>query len=240
MLLLLIAPLPAFSLPGSGGDVASETTQKLNFGQLVLQLKNAKEQLDQIKENLNLAHDNIETLSPSDWVQVVDTFDALYQEWERGQAISYSTSGYINEIFKFSQDYLHLDDKGLRDAYLQRHQEWSQRNKSMLENALNTMNLGHEHAKDKQALLERLAVLSRTPKGRQQTLQLANQIALEQSNQLRLMNDTLVRQQNLIVAIEAEKKELSDIERVRDAKFFEQGPRRNTNDGFKPSKVQRR
>jgi P-type conjugative transfer protein TrbJ len=205
-----VNPVPAYA--GVPGVFATEFTQLLNYIELVGQLEQqalmVENQLaqiaNQVKHGLTIPNQLFGTVAAdiTNLNQIVNT----------GQSLSY-TMGNLDGAFR-----LRFPGYSSSINYGQSYQTWSQTSLDSTRGALNTAGLQNSQFNSDEALLETLKGQSESAVGRMQAIEVGNQIAENQSEQLMKLRQLMMADmqskasyQGALVQAEATKQANSDL-----------------------------
>jgi len=205
-----VNPVPAYA--GVPGVFATEFTQLLNYIELVGQLEQqalmVENQLaqiaNQVKHGLPIPNQLFGTVAAdiTNLNQIVNT----------GQSLSY-TMGNLDVAFR-----LRFPGYSSSINYGQSYQTWSQTSLDSTRGALNTAGLQNSQFNSDEALLETLKGQSESAVGRMQAIEVGNQIAENQSEQLMKLRQLMMADmqskasyQGALVQAEATKQANSDL-----------------------------
>ncbi len=205
-----VNPVPAYA--GVPGVFATEFTQLLNYIELVGQLEQqalmVENQLaqiaNQVKHGLPIPNQLFGTVAAdiTNLNQIVNT----------GQSLSY-TMGNLDGAFR-----LRFPGYSSSINYGQSYQTWSQTSLDSTRGALNTAGLQNSQFNSDEALLETLKGQSESAVGRMQAIEVGNQIAENQSEQLMKLRQLMMADmqskasyQGALVQAEATKQANSDL-----------------------------
>ena len=178
VLLVFHAPAPAhaqFSL----GIGSTETTQLLNHGELVNAYIRQGEQLaEALKQTVDMIR-NSQLLTTQAYGPVTSDLMQLAQIVQGGQALAYSMANLDAAYRMRFRGYAYN-----ANAYYTDYQNWSQTSLDTTRSAMRAAGLQNDQLQNEQATLAALRAMSQTTEGRMQALQVANQIAEQQVEQL--------------------------------------------------------
>jgi P-type conjugative transfer protein TrbJ len=212
---------------------ALEITQLLNNLQLVdlgakgvQQIQNQAQQIQyqiqeiqhQVQMYQNMVQ-NTSRLPDNVWGNATEDLRNLTNLVNQGQALSFSM-GNINEAFQQRfPSYNALKNKGDID-YPSQYQLWSDTTRDTTQATLRAANLTSEHFKNEQTTLATLRAQGNSAQGQMQALQVGNQIAGQQIEQLQKLRGLVA--QNTILMANWQQKEQSekDFDQVRREAFF--------------------
>jgi P-type conjugative transfer protein TrbJ len=176
--LLLNTAAPAHA-QFSIGIGASEATQWLNHGQLVNQYLRQGEQLAQALQQTADMIKNSQLLPSQAFGPIVNDINQLSQVVQGGRALAYSLANldatYRNRFRGYAYN---------AKAYYTDYRDWSQTSLDTTRSTMRAAGLQSDQLKNEQTILAALRAMSLTADGRMEALQVANQIAEQQVEQL--------------------------------------------------------
>jgi P-type conjugative transfer protein TrbJ len=216
-----VNPVPAYA--GVPGVFATEYTQLLNYvelaGQLEKQVLMVENQLNQLAD---MAKHGI-TITDQLFGTVASDITELRQIVNKGESLSYTMSN-LDGAFR-----LRFPGYSSSTNYGQSYQTWSQTSLDSTRGALNAAGLQNSQFDSDEALLKTLQGQSQSAVGRMQAIEVGNQIAENQAEQLMKLRQLMMADmqskasyQGALVQAEATKQANSD-------KFF--GQTQMTSDG---------
>jgi len=204
-----MSPIPAYA--GVPGVFATEYTQLLNYtelaGQLEKQVLMVENQLNQLAD---MAKHGI-TITNQLFGTVASDINNLNQIVKTGQSLSYTMSN-LDGSFR-----LRFPGYSSSTNYGQSYQTWSQTSLDSTRGALNAAGLQNSQFNSDEALLKTLQSQSQSAVGRMQAIEVGNQIAENQSEQLMKLRQLMMADiqskaayQGALVQAEATKQANSD------------------------------
>jgi P-type conjugative transfer protein TrbJ len=204
-----MSPIPAYA--GVPGVFATEYTQILNYvelaGQLEKQVLMVENQLNQLAD---MAKHGI-TITNQLFGTVASDINNLNQIVKTGQSLSYTMSN-LDGSFR-----LRFPGYSSSTNYGQSYQTWSQTSLDSTRGALNAAGLQNSQFNSDEALLKTLQGQSQSAVGRMQAIEVGNQIAENQSEQLMKLRQLMMADiqskaayQGALVQAEATKQANSD------------------------------
>jgi P-type conjugative transfer protein TrbJ len=177
-LLILQMPVPGYAqLPFGIG--ASEATQWLNHGELVNQYVRQGEQLaEALRQTADLIK-NSQLLPSQTFGPIMNDLNQLSQVVQGGRALAYSLANLDATYRERFRGYAYN-----AKAYYTDYRDWSQTSLDTTRSTMRAAGLQSEQLKNEQTVLAALRSMSLTADGRMQALQVANQIAEQQVEQL--------------------------------------------------------
>ena len=205
-----VNPVPAYA--GVPGIFATEYTQILNYvelaGQLEKQVLMVENQLNQL---LDMAKHGI-TITDQLFGTVASDITSLRQIVNTGQSLSYTLSN-MDGTFR-----LRFPGYSPSTNYGQSYQTWSQTSLDSTLGALNAAGLQNSQFNSDEALLKTLQGQSQSAVGRMQAIEVGNQIAENQAEQLMKLRQLMMADmqskasyQGALVQAEATKQANSDL-----------------------------
>jgi type IV secretion system protein TrbJ len=160
------------------GAFATEFTQVLNHGQLVMSYIRQGEQLQQeIQQYQNMLR-NTATLPSQVFGNVMMDLNALAAIVQNGMALAYSLADLDGQFRARFPGY------GTTHAYYTDYRRWSQTSLDTTLGALRAAGLQGQQLQSEQSVLNALKGMAQSSDGRMQALQVANQISEQQVEQL--------------------------------------------------------
>ena len=177
-ILILQMPTPARAqLPFGIG--ASEATQWLNHGELVNQYIRQAEQLaEALKQTANMIK-NSQLLPTQAFGSVTSDINQLSQVVQGGSALAYSLANLDALYRQRFRGYAYN-----ANAYYTGYRDWSQTSLDTTRSTMRAAGLQSDQLQNEQTTLAALRAMSLTADGHMQALQVANQIAEQQVEQL--------------------------------------------------------
>jgi len=204
-----MSPIPAYA--GVPGVFATEYTQLLNYAELAGQLE---KQVLMVENQLNQLADMAKhgiTITNQLFGTVASDINNLNQIVKTGQSLSYTMSN-LDVSFR-----LRFPGYSSSTNYGQSYQTWSQTSLDSTRGALNAAGLQNSQFNSDEALLKTLQSQSQSAVGRMQAIEVGNQIAENQSEQLMKLRQLMMADiqskaayQGALVQAEATKQANSD------------------------------
>jgi P-type conjugative transfer protein TrbJ len=205
-----VNPVPAYA--GVPGVFATEYTQLLNYvelaGQLEKQVLMVENQLNQLAD---MAKHGI-TITDQLFGTVASDITELRQIVNKGESLSYTMSN-LDGAFR-----LRFPGYSSSTNYGQSYQTWSQTSLDSTRGALNAAGLQNSQFDSDAALLKTLQSQSQSATGRMQAIEVGNQIAENQAEQLMKLRQLMMADmqskasyQGALVQAEATKQANSDL-----------------------------
>jgi P-type conjugative transfer protein TrbJ len=177
---LLLASTIAVERPPTlqAGAFATEFTQVLNHGQLVMSYIRQGEQLQQeIQQYQNMLR-NTAPLPSQVFGNVMADLNALAAIVQNGMALAYSLADLDGQFRARFPGY------GATHAYYPDYRTWSQTSLDTTLGALRAAGLQGQQLQNEQSVLNALKAMAQSSDGRMQALQVANEISEQQVEQL--------------------------------------------------------
>ncbi|HLH31590.1 MAG TPA: P-type conjugative transfer protein TrbJ [Terriglobia bacterium] len=176
----LILQLPALAhaqLPFGIG--ASEATQLLNHGELVNQyLRQAEQLAEALKQTADMIK-NSQLLTTQAFGPITSDINRLSQVVQGGSALAYSLAN-LDALYRERFRGYAYNAK----AYYTDYRDWSQTSLDTTRSAMRAAGVQSDQLQNEQTVLTALRAMTVTADGRMQALQVANQIAEQQVEQL--------------------------------------------------------
>ncbi len=173
-----------------------------DYVEMVSVAKNTISQLETMKTNL-------ETLGSSDWL----TFESAVKDLEGAvtyqQAVTYVAANYESKFKSKYKGYAEFKQKAsgannVRD-YEQEYANINQSTRDTVQSSLKQMNLSYKDMEDDEAIVAKLKQSSKSAKGQRKAMQVASQIALHTTAQLKKLQRVLLANTQLHAAYIAKK-----------------------------------
>jgi P-type conjugative transfer protein TrbJ len=205
-----VNPVPAYA--GVPGIFATEYTQILNYLQLIGSLEKQVMMVEnQLTQIADMAKHGV-TITNQLFGTVTSDISNLNQIVKTGQSLSY-TMGNLDGTFR-----LRFPGYSSSTNYGQSYQTWSQTSLDSTLGALNAAGLQNSQFNSDEALLQTLQGQSESAVGRMQAIEVGNQIAENQSEQLMKLRQLMMADmqskasyQGALVQAEATKQANSDL-----------------------------
>ena len=177
--LMVQTPAPVAAQLPFGLGFATEGTQWLNHGQLLNQyIRQGQELAQALKQTADMLR-NTQQLTTQVFGPVTPDLNQLAQLVQGGQALAYSMANLDAAFRNRFRGYAYN-----ARAYYSDYRDWSQTSLDTTRSTLRTAGLHSQQLQNEQSLIATLRNMSLTADGRMQALQVANQIAEQQVEQL--------------------------------------------------------
>ncbi len=185
---LLIAAVTLNQVPqANAGAFATELTQVLNHGQLVMSYIRQGQQLaEEIRQYADMVR-NSRLVPTQIFGSIMADLDALASIVQNGMGLAYSLANLDAEFRTRFRGYGHT-----ARAYYTDYRTWSQTSLDTTLGALRAAGLQGRQLRSEQAVLASLRAMSQSSEGRMQALQVANQIAEQQVQQLMKLRELML------------------------------------------------
>jgi P-type conjugative transfer protein TrbJ len=185
---LLIAAVTLNQTPqANAGAFATELTQVLNHGQLVMSYIRQGQQLaEEIRQYADMVR-NSRMVPTQIFGSIMADLDALASIVQNGMGLAYSLANLDAEFRTRFRGYAHT-----ARAYYTDYRTWSQTSLDTTLGALRAAGLQGRQLRNEQAVLASLRAMSQSSDGRMQALQVANQIAEQQVQQLMKLRELML------------------------------------------------
>jgi P-type conjugative transfer protein TrbJ len=161
------------------GIGATETTQWLNHGELINQYLRQGEQLaEALKQTADMVR-NSQQLTTQTYGPIAEDLNQLSQIVQGGRALAFSLANLDAAYRERFRGYAYN-----AKAYYSDYRDWSQTSLDTSRSAMRAAGLQSEQLQNEETILASLRAMSNTADGRMQALQVANQIAEQQVEQL--------------------------------------------------------
>ena len=221
LVLALSGTLPAYagSVAGFGGS--TEITQIMNNGQLMAQYH---EMLNQTMNQIRMVQAQLsqyQTMIRNTTGVHLPIFGEAQNELNklgvlvgRGRAVAYNM-GSIDGVFRSYGDYSYSNTDLQRQNLSDRYREWNQINADTTRNTLEAAGLQSQQFADETSRMQQLQSMSNSADGRMAAIQIGNQIAaqnIEQMQKLRQLSLLQIQQQSAYLATKNEKQAIQQAE----------------------------
>lgn len=166
---------------------ATEFTQTLNYGQLVNQYLRQGEQLSEALKQTEDLLKNSQILDSQIFGPIMGDITQLAAVVQGGMALAYSMANLDAEFRSRFRGYAYNSRK-----YFVDYRDWSQTALDTAESTLRAAGVQSDQLFDEQAVLDQLREMSQTSDGRMEALQVANQIAEQQVQQLMKLRELML------------------------------------------------
>ena len=173
--------------PVEAGAFATEVTQILNHGQLVMQYVRQGEQLAKEIKMLEDMVRNVKPLPGQTFGPIAADINALANIVQGGQALAYSL-GNLDAVFRRTYPGYGYN----ANAYYTSYRNWSQTSLDTTVGALRAAGLQGQQLQSEQSVLNSLRGMAQTSDGRMQALQVLGQINEQQVQQLMKLRELMM------------------------------------------------
>ena len=181
--LLFNNPMPALG----GGVFATELTQLLNHGQLVLQYIRQGQQLsEQLRQTMDMVR-NSQMLTSQTFGTIVSDMNQLNSIVQGGMALAYSMAN-LDATFRSRYRGYAYNSR----AYFTDYRNWSQTALDTIRGTLRAAGLQKAQMQNEQSVLSRLRSMAQNADGRMEALQVLNQISEQQVQQLMKLRELML------------------------------------------------
>ena len=211
--------------PVEAGAFATEFTQVLNHGQLVMEYIRQGEEL---KAKLNMYADmlrNVKNLPGQVFGNISADINALASVVRGGQALAYSL-GNLDQIFRQTYSGYGYNAR----AYYTNYRKWSQTALDTTVGVLRAAGLQSKQMQSEQAVLDSLRNMAQNSDGRMQALQVLGQISEHQVQQLMKLREIMLADLSSKQAFQATMIQRQAAEEAATERFFNWNP--GTSDGL--------
>ena len=180
----LVLPAPQ---PVQAGAFATEFTQVLNHGQLLMQYVRQGLQLqEEIKQTIDMIK-NSKILPNQIFGAISSELNSLHSIVQGGMSLAYSLAN-VDALFRTRFPGYGYNSTG----YYVRYKTWSQTSLDTTLGALKAAGLQGQQLNSEQAVLDSLRTMARTSDGRMEALQVMGQIAEQQVQQLMKLRELMM------------------------------------------------
>lgn len=213
--------------PVDGGVFATEVTQLLNHGQLVMQYIRQGEQLaNEINMYQNMLR-NVKPLPGQTFGTIATDINALATIVQGGQALAYSL-GNLDELFRHTYPGYGYN----ANAYYMNYKNWSQTSLDTTLGALRAAGLQSQQLQNEQSVLNTLRGMAQTSDGRMQALQVLGQISEQQVQQLMKLRELMMADMSSKQAYQAAVVQQQSSTAAATERFFTYTPSNTDNRGY--------
>lgn len=170
---------------------ASALAMAKQIHESMLQTKHQFEQLSRLKDNLQNFH----------WNDVQGVINQLASDMERGKALAFSMQNLDSE-FKRRFPGFEKTSSGKTD-YKKQYAEWVDTNQHTMNNTMSAMGKQYKALKDEKDLRNTLLNQARTADGSMKAVQIGNEIAAEQVNQMQNLRQIMITQTSAMAEYQA-------------------------------------
>jgi type IV secretion system protein TrbJ len=210
--------------PVEAGAFATEVTQLLNHGQLIMQYLRQGEQLANEIKMLEDMIRNVKPLPGQTFGPITADINALATIVQGGQALAYSL-GNLDAVFRRTYPGYGYN----ANAYYTNYRNWSQTSLDTTLGALRAAGLQGQQLQSEQSVLNSLRGMAQTSDGRMQALQTLGQINEQQVQQLMKLRELMMADMSSKQAYQATVIQRESAGEAASEKFFTFRP--NTPDG---------
>ncbi len=186
VLIVAVSQTPAYSQIGFGLG-ATEATQLLNHGELVLQYLRQAEQLSQAVQQTADMLRNTKALPSQLFGPIASDLNALASIVQGGQSLAYSLAN-LDSLFKARFPGYGYPGTG----YFTQYRSWSQTSLDTTLGALRAAGLQGQQLQTEQSVLNSLRSMSQSSDGRLEALQVMGQISEQQVQQLMKLRELMM------------------------------------------------
>ena len=171
----------------AGGVFATELTQLLNHGQLVMQYIRQGQQLsEQLKQSIDMAR-NSHGLSTQMFGPIVSDMNQLASIVQGGMSLAYSMANLDATFRSRYRGYAYNSN-----AYFTDYRNWSQTALDTIRGTLRAAGLQSAQMQNEQTVLSGLRSMAQGVQGRMEALQVLNQISEQQVQQLMKLRELML------------------------------------------------
>jgi type IV secretion system protein TrbJ len=230
---LIVLVLIALSVPSpptaEAGAFATEFTQLLNHGQLVMEYIRQGEQLaNELKMYADMLR-NVKNLPHQVFGPISADINGLAAIVRGGRALAYSL-GNLDQIFR--QTYTGYGYNAR--AYYPNYKVWSQTSLDTTLGALRAAGLQGQQLQDEQAVLDTLRTMAQSSDGRMQALQVLGQISEQQVQQLMKLRELMLADLSSKQTFQATVIQQQAAEEAATERFFQWTPAASDGQTFQP------
>ncbi len=173
--------------PARAGAFATEWTQLLNHGQLLMSyIQQGQQLLEAVRQTTDMLR-NTKTLTTQVFGPIMADIDALASVVQGGRSLAYSLAN-LDTMFKGRFPGYGYTGTG----YFTQYRSWSQTSLDTTLGALRAAGLQGDQLKSEQAVLASLRTMAQSSAGRLEALQVVGQIAEQQVQQLMKLRELMM------------------------------------------------
>ncbi len=218
------APQPAY-----GGAFATELTQLLNNGQLVMQyIRQGMQLAEEAKQYADMLR-NVKNLPVQIFGPIQKDIDDLAGVVQGGMALAYSMAGLDAQFKAIYKGYAHTPG-----SYYTHYKGWAQTSMDTTLGALRAAGLQGAQLKDEQAVLDSLRAMAASSDGRMQALQVMGQVAEQQVQQLMKLRELMMADLSSKQAFQAAIVQEKAAAEAASERFFKSAPAEGDGRTFRP------
>jgi P-type conjugative transfer protein TrbJ len=226
---VLIAFSVQQSQPVEAGAFATEVTQLLNHGQLVMQYIRQGEQLaNEIKMYEDMLR-NVKPLLGQTFGPIAADINALAAIVQGGQALAYSLAN-LDALYRRTYPGYGYN----ANAYYMNYRNWSQTSLDTTLGALRAAGLQGQQLQSEQSVLNSLRGMAQSSDGRMQALQVLGQINEQQVQQLMKLRELMMADMSSKQAYQATVVQQQAAEEAATERFFKWSPATADGQTFQP------
>jgi P-type conjugative transfer protein TrbJ len=181
--LLVDAPVPVHA----GGVFATELTQLLNHGQLIMQYIRQGQQLaEQFKQTLDMAR-NSQVLTTQLFGPILSDMNQLSSIVQGGMGLAYSMANLDATFRTRYRGYAYSSP-----TYFTDYKNWSQTTLDTIRGTLRAAGLQNAQMQNEQTVLSGLRSMAQSAQGRMEALQVLNQISEQEVQQLMKLRELML------------------------------------------------
>ncbi|OGT50854.1 MAG: P-type conjugative transfer protein TrbJ [Gammaproteobacteria bacterium RIFCSPHIGHO2_12_FULL_41_15] len=166
--------------------IQNTLSAKNSVSSLINQVQSIKVQLKSYQENSA----RLGQFHYQDMASVIRRLDSITRQ---GQSLSYAMQ---NVDGSFKKLYPNYTEGNVTENYPSAYKNWNQTTHTTLNNSLQSIGLNAESVQQEDALMRQLQTQSQTAQGRLQVMQVANEIATENTHQLVSLKHLIAAQSN--------------------------------------------
>lgn len=240
------APEPAMagSVGGFGGS--TEITQLLNntqlvgiqsanLSQLTQQVQMVANQITQIQHLLNQYNNMVQNtmnLPNHLWGNIASTLNSLASAVSQGQALAYSVSNIDSVIRNRFGNYSVYKTSPLNSAkFSAKYDQWSTTNQDSIAGAMKAAELQYQDFANESTRLAAIQGMSESSDGIHKAIQVGNQIAVEQAQQMMKLRQLMMSQMQMTASFGSRYTAIEDNQQAKRDDYFKTATRPTLNDG---------
>ena len=211
------------------GAFATEFTQILNHGQLVMEYIRQGQQLaNELKMYADQLR-NVQTVPTQVFGSIVSDLNSLASIVQGGQALAYSLGGLDVKFKSIFTGY-----GTTPNAYYANYKKWATASLDTTVSTLRAVGLQGQQLQNEQAILNQLRAMAQSSDGRMQALQVMGQIAEQQTQQLMKLRQIMLTDLQSKQAYQAAVIQQQAAEQAATEQFFKYNPASGDGRIFRP------
>lgn len=215
--------------PARAGFIATEITQLLNHGQLVMEYIRQGQQLANELDMYTDQLRNVKTIPAQVFGSIAADLNSLSAIVQGGQALAYSLAGLDAKFKSVFTGY-----GTTPNAYYPNYKKWATASLDTTLGTLKAAGLQGQQLQSEQTVLNRLRTMAQSSDGRMQALQVMGQIAEQQTQQLMKLRQIMLTDLQSKQAYQAAVIQQQAAEHAATEQFFKHNPASGDGRIFRP------